>query len=53
MLNEEVQAWIDLGFSEEEAIVMADTIKSRNDDVQITDEDSIVSLTKSVRNNMS
>ncbi len=36
MLNEEVQAWVDLGFSEEEAIAM----KDRYDDVEITDDDS-------------
>lgn len=40
MLNEEVQAWVDLGFSEEEAITMANTTKAGNDDVKITDDGS-------------
>lgn len=40
MLNEDVQAWVDLGFSEEEAIVMANTMKDRYGDVEITDDDS-------------
>lgn len=40
MLNEEVQAWVDLGFSEEEAIAMSNAMKDRYDDVEITDDDS-------------
>lgn len=51
MLNEEVQAWIDMGFSEEEAIAMADAVKARYNEVEITDDDSIISLTKSFRGN--
>lgn len=51
MLNEEVQAWVDMGFSEEEAIAMADAVKARYDDVEITDDDSAVSLSKSFKRN--
>ncbi|WP_313582109.1 hypothetical protein [Lacrimispora sp.] len=40
MLNEDVQAWVDLGFSEEEAIVMANAMKDRYGNVEITDDDS-------------
>lgn len=40
MLNDEVQAWVDLGFSEEEAIAMSNAMKDRYDDVEITDDDS-------------
>ncbi len=47
MLNEEVQAWVDLGFSEEEAITMANTMKARFDDVKIKDDDSISSFAES------
>ena len=49
MLNEEVQAWVDMGFSEEEAIAMADTVRARYDDVEITDDDSDASLTESFK----
>lgn len=49
MLNEEVQAWVDMGFSEEEAIAMADTVRARYDDFEITDDDSDDSLTESFR----
>lgn len=40
MLNEEVQAWMDMGFSEEEATTMAHTVRSRYNDVKIMDDDS-------------
>lgn len=53
MLNEEVQAWVDLGFSEEEAIDMANAMKARYDDVEIIDDDSIASYTDSIGKNMS
>jgi len=39
MLNEDVQAWVDLGFSEEEAVAMSNAMKDRYDD-EITDDDS-------------
>ncbi len=45
MLNEEVQAWVDLGFSEEEAIAMSNAMKDRYDDVEITDDDLIHLIT--------
>ncbi|WP_156945280.1 hypothetical protein [Lacrimispora indolis] len=53
MLNQEVQAWIDLGFSHEEAITMTNVINAGNDDVEITDDDSITSFTDSSKKNMS
>lgn len=46
MLNEEIQVWIDFGFSEEEAIAMANAMKDRYDDVEITDDVSIASHTE-------
>ncbi|MDR1505346.1 MAG: hypothetical protein LBT43_23110 [Prevotella sp.] len=51
MLNEEVQAWVDLGFSEEEAITMANATKARNDGAEITDDDSVTSFTDSIKRN--
>lgn len=53
MLNQEVQAWIDLGFSHDEAITMTKVINAGNDDVEITDDDSITSFTDSSKKNMS
>ncbi|WP_156882241.1 hypothetical protein [Lacrimispora indolis] len=53
MLNQEVQAWIDLGFSHDEAITMTNVINAGNDDVEITDDDSITSFTDSSKKNMS
>ncbi|PJJ26714.1 MULTISPECIES: hypothetical protein [Lachnospirales] len=47
MLNEEVQAWVDLGFSEEEAITMVNTMKARSDDAEIKDDDSMTPFTES------
>ncbi|GLC82585.1 hypothetical protein [Lacrimispora brassicae] len=53
MLNDEVQAWIDLGFPHEEAIAMANMMNAVNDDVKITDDDPITSFTDSSKKNMS
>jgi len=47
MLNDEVQAWVDLGFSEEEAIIMANTMKARSDDAEIKNDDSITPYAES------
>ncbi len=44
MLNDEVQAWIDLGFSHEEAIAMTNALGSQNDDMEITDHDTNTSI---------
>ncbi|WP_313259565.1 hypothetical protein [Lacrimispora sp.] len=52
MLKEEVQVWVDFGFSEEEAITMANAMKARYDDVEITDDDSITPSTDSIKKNL-
>lgn len=52
MLDQEVQAWIDLGFSHEEAITMTNVINAGNNDVELTDDDSITSFTDSSKKNM-
>ena len=39
MLSEDIQAWVDLGFSEEEAIAMSNVMKDRYDN-EITDDDT-------------